>query len=54
MSNENGVSFIKQFKYIRFKHKRGFDGSIVMGETLCGAATSPIFPICEMEHVLSL
>jgi hypothetical protein len=34
VSKENGVSFIKQFRYIRFIHNLGLVGSIVIGETM--------------------
>ena len=43
-----GVSFMKQFKYIKLIHILGFVGSTVIGETICGGSTSPTLPTSEM------
>ena len=43
-----GVSFMKQFKYIKLIHILGFVGSTVIGEAICGGSTSPNLPTSEM------
>lgn len=54
VSRLNGMSLIQLFKYIKFIHTLGFEGSTVNGATICGGFTQLTLPMHSTEPFFSL